>query len=47
MSTDLQDILLGTPKAVKPQYRLGVIKEDMVNISVHGHIPLLSEKVVE
>lgn len=47
MSTDLQDILFGTPRAVKTQYRLGVIKEDMVNITVHGHIPLLSEKVVE
>ncbi|MCL5290404.1 MAG: carbon monoxide dehydrogenase, partial [Firmicutes bacterium] len=47
MSTDLQDILLGTPRVVKSQYRLGVIKEEMVNISVHGHIPLLSEKVVE
>ncbi len=47
MSTDLQDILFGTPTAVKSQYRLGVIKEDMVNLSVHGHIPLLSEKVVE
>ncbi|AEG59136.1 anaerobic carbon-monoxide dehydrogenase catalytic subunit [Desulforamulus ruminis] len=47
MSTDLQDVLLGTPKAVKAQYRLGVIKEEMVNISVHGHIPLLAEKVVE
>lgn len=47
LSTDLQDILFGTPRAVKSQYRLGVIKEDMVNITVHGHIPLLSEKVVE
>ena len=47
MSTDLQDILFGIPRAVKTQYRLGVIKEDMVNITVHGHIPLLSEKVVE
>ncbi|MCL5781579.1 MAG: anaerobic carbon-monoxide dehydrogenase catalytic subunit [Bacillota bacterium] len=46
MSTDLQDILFGTPKAVKAQYRLGVIKEEMVNISVHGHVPLLAEKVV-
>ena len=47
MSTDLQDIIFGVPKAVKAQYRLGVIKENMVNISVHGHIPLLAEKVVE
>ncbi|MFZ5645500.1 MAG: anaerobic carbon-monoxide dehydrogenase catalytic subunit [Bacillota bacterium] len=47
MSTDLQDILLGVPKAVKAQYSLAVLKEDMINIAVHGHIPILSEKVVE
>lgn len=47
MSTDLQDILFGTPKAVKTKYRLGVINKDMVNIAVHGHVPLMAEKVVE
>jgi len=47
LSTDIQDILFGTPSVVKAEYRLGVIKEDMVNISVHGHIPMLSDKVVE
>lgn len=47
MSTDLQDILFGIPKVTKTEYRLGVIKEEMVNISVHGHVPLLAEKVVE
>ncbi|SHE53638.1 Ni-dependent carbon monoxide dehydrogenase precursor [Desulforamulus putei DSM 12395] len=47
MSTDLQDVLFGTPRAVKAKYRLGVIREEMVNLSVHGHIPLLAEKVVE
>lgn len=47
LSTDLQDILFGTPKAVKAQYSMGVLKKEMVNIAVHGHIPMLSEKVVE
>ncbi|SFR16463.1 Ni-dependent carbon monoxide dehydrogenase precursor [Desulfoscipio geothermicus DSM 3669] len=47
MSTDLQDILFGSPRTVKTQYRLGVIKKEKVNISVNGHIPLLAEKVVE
>lgn len=47
LSTDLQDILLGVPKAVKARYSMAVLKEDMVNIAVHGHIPVLSEKVVE
>ncbi len=47
MATDLQDILLGTPDLVKAEYRLGVIKEDYVNIAVHGHIPMMADKVVE
>lgn len=47
MATDLQDILFGTPELVKAEYRLGVIKKDYVNIAVHGHMPLMAEKVVE
>ncbi|MCO1603366.1 anaerobic carbon-monoxide dehydrogenase catalytic subunit [Desulfosporosinus nitroreducens] len=47
LSTDLQDILFGTPRLVKTQYRMGVIKEEYVNIAVHGHIPMVSEKVLE
>lgn len=47
LSTDLSDIIFGTPKLVRTQYNMGVIKEDYVNIAVHGHIPMISEKVVE
>ncbi|MDI6829524.1 MAG: carbon monoxide dehydrogenase, partial [Armatimonadota bacterium] len=47
LSTDMQDVLFGTPKLIKTQYRMGVIKEDYVNIAVHGHIPMVSEKVIE
>lgn len=47
MSTDLQDVLLGVPRAVETTYRLGVLKQDHVNLAVHGHIPLLSDKVVQ
>lgn len=47
LSTDLQDVLFGTPQAVKANYSLGVLDENKINIAVHGHIPLLSEKVVE
>jgi carbon-monoxide dehydrogenase catalytic subunit len=32
---------------VKSESDLGVLKDDYVNIAVHGHVPLLSEKVVE
>ncbi len=47
MATDIQDILFGTPAPVVSEANLGVLKEDQVNIVVHGHVPLLSEKVVE
>lgn len=47
LATDMQDIIFGTPKPVQTETNLGVLKEDHVNIIVHGHVPLLSEKVVE
>lgn len=47
MATDMQDILFGTPMLTQSMSDLGVLKEDYVNIAVHGHVPLLSEKVVE
>lgn len=47
LSTDLQDVIFGTPHITKSEANLGVIKKDYVNIAVHGHVPLLSEKVVE
>jgi carbon-monoxide dehydrogenase catalytic subunit len=47
MATDMQDIMFGTPMLTKSEANLGVLKKDYVNIAVHGHVPLLSEKVVE
>jgi len=46
IATDLQDILFGTPYPIKSQANLGVLKEDMVNLVIHGHEPLLSEMIV-
>jgi carbon-monoxide dehydrogenase catalytic subunit len=46
ISTDLQDILFGTPKPLRSRVNLGVLKEDEVNVVVHGHEPLLSEMLV-
>ena len=43
ISTDLQDILFGTPVPVVGEINLGVLKEDHVNIIIHGHEPLLPE----
>lgn len=47
LGTDIQDILFGTPTPVATEANLGVLKEDHVNIVVHGHEPMLSEKIVE
>lgn len=47
IATDLQDVLFGTPSPVVTEANLGVLKPDYVNIIVHGHVPLLSEKIVQ
>jgi len=39
-------VLFGTPVPVRSQANLGVLKNDQVNIIVHGHEPVLSEMIV-
>ena len=46
LATDLQDVLFGTPFPVQSEANLGVMKEDHVNLVVHGHEPVLSEMIV-
>jgi carbon-monoxide dehydrogenase catalytic subunit len=46
ISTDLQDIMFGTPVPVLGSINLGVLKEDEVNVIFHGHEPLLPEMLV-
>ncbi len=46
IATDIADILFGTPAPVVGQANLGVLREDMVNVIVHGHEPILSEMIV-
>lgn len=46
IATDLQDVLFGTPEPILGKVNFGVLKEDYVNIIVHGHEPLLSEMIV-
>jgi carbon-monoxide dehydrogenase catalytic subunit len=46
IATDISDILFGTPAPILGQANLGVIKEDMVNVILHGHEPSLSEMIV-
>lgn len=47
MATLLSDTLFGTPKPIKFTANLGVLREDAVNIVVHGHNPILSMKIAE
>ena len=46
IATDISDILFGTPAPILGQANLGVIKENMVNVVLHGHEPSLSEMIV-
>lgn len=46
IATELQDIMFGVPVPVRGSINLGVLKDDEVNIIVHGHDPLLSEMIV-
>ena len=46
IATDVSDILFGTPAPILGQANLGVLKEDMVNVVVHGHEPTLSQMIV-
>ncbi len=43
IATDLQDVMFGNPAPVAAQINLGVLKEDEVNIIIHGHEPQLAE----
>ncbi len=47
VSTEIADILYGTPSPVAVEVNMGVLKEDQVNIIVHGHEPNLFESMIE
>jgi len=46
LSTDISDILFGTPGPVASGSNFGVLREDEVNVVIHGHEPTLSELIV-
>ncbi len=46
LATELQDIMFGTPTPKAATINLGILKEDHVNVVIHGHEPLLSEMIV-
>ncbi|NNF98160.1 MAG: anaerobic carbon-monoxide dehydrogenase catalytic subunit [Desulfobacteraceae bacterium] len=47
VATEISDILFGTPSPVAIETDMGVLKEDHVNIIVHGHEPNLFESMIE
>jgi len=46
VATEISDILFGTPTPVSVEVNMGVLKEDHVNIIVHGHEPNLFESIL-
>jgi carbon-monoxide dehydrogenase catalytic subunit len=46
IATDVSDILFGTPAPLLGEANLGVLKDNMVNVIVHGHEPTLSQMIV-
>jgi len=46
MATETSDILFGTPAVNTSKVNLAVLKDDRVNIALHGHNPVLSEMIV-
>ncbi len=47
IGTELSDVLFGTPAIRETMVNLGTLKEDHVNVALHGHNPVLSEMVVK
>ncbi len=46
VATEIADILFGTPVPVQVDVNMGVLKENMVNIIIHGHEPNLFESML-
>ncbi|MBU2567892.1 MAG: anaerobic carbon-monoxide dehydrogenase catalytic subunit [Elusimicrobia bacterium] len=46
IATDLSDVIFGIPEPIRSISNLGVLKEDEVNLVVHGHEPTLSDVIV-
>jgi carbon-monoxide dehydrogenase catalytic subunit len=47
IATELSDIMFGTPSPVIAEVDMGVLKENMVNIIIHGHEPNLFESMLQ
>lgn len=47
VATELSDILFHSPRPLESKANLGVLKEDQVNVLVHGHVPVLSDMIAQ
>jgi len=47
ISSDVTDILFGTPKPIQAEGSFGIFKEKEVNIVIHGHEPLMAEMIYD
>jgi len=46
MATEASDVLFGTPEPLSSRVNMAVLKENQVNIILHGHNPVLSDMIV-
>lgn len=47
ISSEFQDVLFGIPKPVQSRIGFNVLDKNKINVVIHGHVPLLSEKLAE
>ena len=47
IATELSDILFGSPQPISARPNLDVVKDDTVNVVIHGHEPALSDTLVD
>ncbi|MBW2099284.1 MAG: carbon monoxide dehydrogenase, partial [Deltaproteobacteria bacterium] len=47
VATEISDILFGTPTPVAAEVNMGCLKEDQVNVIIHGHEPNLFESMLD
>jgi len=47
IATELSDVMFGTPQPAMSGVNLGALREECVNIALHGHNPLLSDVILQ
>lgn len=47
VATEISDILFGSPTPVRTEVNMGCLKEDHVNVIIHGHEPNLFESILD